>query len=52
VEGKMQKLAGGQIVLNVLSFEMPDDVCDELLRDSGFTQEKIDAIRAAECNES
>lgn len=52
VEGKMQRLAGGQIILNLLSFEMPDDACDKLLRDSGFTQEKIDAIRAAECNES
>jgi len=34
VEGKMQKLAGGQIILNLLSHEMPDDLCDQLLGDN------------------
>ena len=34
VKGKMQKLAGGQIILNLLSHEMPDDLCDQLLGDN------------------
>ena len=40
VEGKMQKLAGGQIILNILSSEMPNDLCDKLLSNSGFIQDE------------
>lgn len=48
VDGKLQILGGGQIILNAISDLLDMDMCDKFLQDIKITQEMIDNFKRSE----